>query len=241
MAVRASRNLVSIRNLVPILYSGEPWLKRRRLPAVVSASRRRPDAERVIEAVLHLARNEGYDAIQVRAIGEQTGISSDTIYRYFGSRDRLVSEAMAQWTDREFVKPAPTWLEGDTAAEQLLSFCRQVWTVWERNPAMLEAFVRAAQAEGDTASGLADQGVRNLVPLTARALQDVDPSYRDDVLMIVEHVTHSAMTFVVRGQLAVDDVYPRLERLVRRLAQHPAMADHRPASWAWSGRDGGST
>ena len=197
--------------------------------------------QRVIEAVLELARKGGYDAIQVRAIADQTGISSDTIYRYFGSRDRLVSEAMAQWSDREFVAPAPTWLEGDTAAEQLLSFCRHVWTVWTANPAMLETFVRAAQAEGSVDGGLADQGMRNLVPLTARALQDVDPSYRDDVLMTMEHVTHSAMTFVVRGQLAVDDVYPRLERIVRRLAQHPAMADHRPASWAWSGRDGGST
>jgi hypothetical protein len=28
-------------------------------------------------------------------------------------------------------------------------------------------------------------------------------------------------------------VYPRLERVVRRLAQHPAMADHRPRSWDW--------
>ena len=59
--------------------------------------------------------------------------------------------------------------------------------------------------------------------------------------MTMEHVTHSAMTFVVRGQLAVDDVYPRLERIVRRLAQHPAMANHRPPSWAWEGSRGGST
>lgn len=195
----------------------------------------------MITVVLELAREGGYDAIQVRTIAEQTGISSDTIYRYFGSRDRLISEALAQWSDREFVEPAPTWLEGETGAEQLLAFCRHVWAVWEANPAMLETFVRAAQAEGSVEGGLADRGMRNLVPLTAHALRGVDPGYRDDVLMTMEHVTHSAMTFVVRGQLAVDDVYPRLERMVRRLAQHPAMADHRPPSWAWAGSSGGST
>ena len=107
----------------------------------------------------------------MRTISEQTGISSDTIYRYFGSRDRLISEALAQWSDREFVEPAPTWLEGDTGAEQLLAFCRHVWTVWEANPAMLETFVRAAQAEGNVEGGLADRGMRNLVPLTAHALR----------------------------------------------------------------------
>jgi hypothetical protein len=40
------------------------------------------------------------------------------------------------------------------------------------------------------------------------------------------------MTFVVRNQLPVGDVNAIFERTVRRLAQHPAMADHRPKSWA---------
>jgi hypothetical protein len=69
---------------------------------------------------------------------------------------------------------------------------------------------------------------RELVPLSAAALADVDPQYRDDVLLIVDSVTHSVMTSIVRGQLAVTDAYPILERTVRRLAQHPAMDGHRP-------------
>src|SRR5262249_11081815 len=93
---------------------------------------RRPQAarrERVIGAGLELAAEGGYDAIQVRAIADRTGISSDTIYRYFGSRDRLIGEAVGQWSDHEFYEPAPTWLDGETAAEQLLAYYRQVWAV----------------------------------------------------------------------------------------------------------------
>jgi AcrR family transcriptional regulator len=190
--------------------------------------------ERVIDAVLELAAEGGYDAIQVRAISERTAISSDTIYRYFGSRDRLVAEAVGQWSAREFYEPAVGWLDGDTPAEQLLAYYRQVWAVWESNPGMLETYVRAAMAEGDSPGGIADTGVSSLVPVTEYALRDVEPEYRADALDILMHFTHSAMTFVVRGQMAVADVYPRLERAVRRLAQHPAMAEHRPRSWDWA-------
>jgi AcrR family transcriptional regulator len=188
---------------------------------------------RVLQAVLDLAHEGGYDAIQLRAISDRTGISSDTVYRYFGSRDQLVSAAVRQWSEREFVEPAGSWLDGETPAEQVLAFNRHVWEVWERNPRMLETFVRAALAEGTTPDGLAARSLETLVPHSAHALREVEPEYRADFLMIVEHFTHSAMTYVVRGQLPIGDVYPLLERTVRRLAQHPAMDGHRPASWNW--------
>ena len=204
-------------------------------PAPVGRLQRSQEARRarVLATVLDLAIESGYDAIQLRPISERTGISTDTIYRYFGSRDDLVSAAVAQWLDHEYIGPAATWGEGDTPAEQLLAFYRQVWTIWERNPKMLETFTRAALAEGDREDGLAARTVQGLVPLTAEILRDVEPSYRTDLLMVIEHFAHSAMTFVVRGVLPIEDVFPQLERTVRRLAQHPAMVGHRPDSWEW--------
>jgi AcrR family transcriptional regulator len=204
-------------------------------PAVGGRLQRSQESRRarVLTAVLDLAHEGGYDAVQLRAISEQTGVSSDTIYRYFGSRDRLLSAAVRQWLEREFLDVAPTWLEGATPAEQILSFNRRVWEVWERNPRMLETFIRAALAESDAGDGLAARSVNTLTPLMADALRDVDPGYRADVLMIIEHFTHSAMTYVVRGSLPIGDVYPQLEHTVRRLAQHPAMAGHRPSNWDW--------
>ena len=153
-----------------------------------------------------------------------------------GEHDRPYPDAFVgelKWLEREFIEPAPTWLVGSTPAEQILSFNRRVWEVWERNPNMLETFVRAALTEGDNEDGLAARSVHTLVPLTADALRDVNPGYRADVLMIIEHFTHSAMTYVVRGHLPIGEVYPQLEHTVRRLAQHPAMASHRPKDWEW--------
>jgi hypothetical protein len=68
------------------------------------------------------------------------------------------------------------------------------------------------------------------------ALDGVDPEYARDLLLIVESVSHAASAKVIGGQLAVGDVYPILERTIRRLSQHPAMDGHRPAGWHYGPR-----
>jgi TetR/AcrR family transcriptional regulator, cholesterol catabolism regulator len=189
--------------------------------------------EQLVQAVLDLAREGGYDAIQLRSISERTGISTDTIYRYYGSRDQLISAAVEHWSEIEFLTPAATWLTGDTPAEQLLEFTRNVWAVWERHPAMLETYVRAALAEGGLPDGLAARAMEEIPAVMLSALAGVDETFQRNVLMVLEHATHSAMTYVVRGQLAIADVFPIMEGTIRLLAQHPAMARARPASWTW--------
>ena len=186
---------------------------------------------RVVEAVLELAQQGGYDAIQLRPVTELSEVGLDTIYRYFKSRDQLISAAVSEWLQREYFAPAPHWPQGDTAAELLLALYQGSWRVWELNPRMLETYVRAALAESDKESGLAMQSVRALVPISVEILGDVEPEYRADVLTIASHMFHSAMTSVLRGQTRADEIYAILERTVRRLAQHPAMEGQRPKSW----------
>jgi len=189
---------------------------------------------RVLDAVLELAQQGGYDAIQLRPVSELSEVGLDTIYRYFKSRDQLISAAVSDWLKREYFEPAPDWPKGDTAAERLLALYQRSWEVWERNPRMLETYVRAALAESDKESGLAMQSVRALVPISVEILGDVEPDYRADVLTIASHMFHSAMTSVLRGQTQANEIYAILERTVRRLAQHPAMEGQRPKSWDYT-------
>lgn len=191
---------------------------------------------RVLATALDLLREHGYDSVRVRDVWERTGVATDTIYRYFGSRERLIAAALIDWIDDAFVQSAPSWLRGRTPAEQVLSMCRGTWNVWEQNPELLEPFVRAALVNPHDEDGLTVHSLRGLVPVMASALEGVDPDYRRDVLLVIESVTQSAMANVIRGRLAVDDVYPILERTVRRLAQHPAMDGHRPERWSYRRR-----
>ena len=189
--------------------------------------------QRVIDTVLDLARDGGYDAIQVRAVSDISLVGSDTIYRYFGSRDGMISAAVAQWCEREFFAPSATWLEGRTAAERLLSMSQHVWRAWEKQPNMLETYIRAAQAEGNAEDGISATSIATLTPVMASALDGVPDDYRDDVMMILARVTESAMWSAARGRLAVKEIYPIIERTVIRLSQHPAMQRHRPAGWSY--------
>lgn len=191
---------------------------------------------RVMEAVLALLEERGYDALRMKDVWERTGVGTDTLYRYFHSREGLIAASVRLWLGREFFGPSESWLTGDTAAEQVLSLCRHTWEVWERHPAMLEPFVRAATGgAGDAGdgAGLAVESRSELTPLLDRALADVDPGFRSDLVLAVDSLTHSAMTFVGRGQLSVDEAYPLVERTLRRLFEHPAMEGHRPESFAY--------
>jgi hypothetical protein len=136
-------------------------------------------------------------------------------------------------TDREIHSTARTWVAGNTPGEQLLSFERSLWDLWERNPNVLEAWVRSALAQDPSEDGLAGRSLRELLPILWEILGEVDPEYRDDMLMMIQHASFSTMTRVVRGELDVHDAYPQIERTIVRLAQHPAMEAYRPKSWDW--------
>jgi AcrR family transcriptional regulator len=190
----------------------------------------------VLAAVLELLREGGYDGVRVRDVWSRTGVGTDTIYRYFGSRERMIAEALAAWLDEAFARAAASRRRTATPAEKLLSTCREVWDVWERNPELLEPFLRAALADPKDKKGLAKRSLRGVVPSMSSALDGVDPEYARDLLLIVESVSHAASAKVIGGQLAVGDVYPILERTIRRLSQHPAMDGHRPAGWHYGPR-----
>jgi AcrR family transcriptional regulator len=191
---------------------------------------------RAIDAVLALAEEGGYDAVQLRAVSERSGVGTRTIYDYFGSRDALLSAAVGEWLDREILEPAPRRVTGDTAAEQLLSVGRHVWDVWERNPRMLEVFVRTALAEGPREDVLSKKGIRAFFPVPQDLLTPVDPDYARDVLMMLNTLTHSLMVSTVVGWIAPGVAFDMLERAIRRVAQHPAMRQHRPKAWSFAGR-----
>ena len=56
------------------------------------ATRRRPGAERLLEAASELFYREGIGAVGVDTISERAGVSKRTLYNRFGGKDELVAE-----------------------------------------------------------------------------------------------------------------------------------------------------
>jgi hypothetical protein len=96
--------------------------------------------------------------------------------------------------EREIHTRARTWVEGKTPGEQLLSFERKLWDLWERNPTVLEAWLRAALAQDPSEDGLAGRSMREVLPILMEILGEIDSDYRDDMLMMIQHASFSTIT-----------------------------------------------
>lgn len=65
-----------------------------------SATRRRPGAERLLEAASILFYREGINAVGVDTISEKAGVSKRTLYNRFGGKDDLVAQYLRRRDER---------------------------------------------------------------------------------------------------------------------------------------------
>ena len=64
------------------------------------ATRRRPGAERLLEAAADLFYREGIRAVGVDTISAEAGVSKRTLYNRFGGKDELVAEYLRRRDER---------------------------------------------------------------------------------------------------------------------------------------------
>ncbi|MET0903580.1 MAG: TetR family transcriptional regulator, partial [Acidimicrobiales bacterium] len=75
---------------------------------------------RLIDAAFELGAEGGYEAVQMRSVSETANVAMATIYRYFSSKDHLLTAAMMEWTERLRGRVVQSPPRGDTAAEQMV-------------------------------------------------------------------------------------------------------------------------
>jgi AcrR family transcriptional regulator len=89
----------------------------------------------VLGAVLDLVADGTLDELSVPAVARRSGVSLATIYRYFPTRDQLISAAAAEPSRQAMdsvERPAPH--EGD---DELAAFQRAMWHDFSRNLPLL--------------------------------------------------------------------------------------------------------
>jgi len=110
---------------------------------------RRPPRERILEAMLLVSGELGYDQVAVRHVIERARTSRATFYKYFDGREDCFAQAYADagnWLCRRLIGAAarrPTWREGLRAAlAELLEFCAN-------RPAVAKALLVEVHAAGE--------------------------------------------------------------------------------------------
>jgi AcrR family transcriptional regulator len=173
---------------------------------------------RVIRAALSLARDGGYEAVQMRDVSTEAGVALGTIYRYFSSKDHLLVAAMLEWMldlERTVTKRPPV---GDTVCEQVLDVLHRALRAMERDPTLAAAVVTAQTSD----DGAAAEATREVTEVMYRLMEvafpdDSDPEARHDAIRVLGHVWFSCLVSWTSGVGDIPWVRSEVETAARLL------------------------
>jgi AcrR family transcriptional regulator len=173
---------------------------------------------RVIRAALALARDGGYEAVQMRDVSTEAGVALGTIYRYFSSKDHLLVAAMLEWMldlERTVTKRPPV---GDTVCEQVLDVLHRALRAMERDPTLAAAVVTAQTSD----DGAAAEATREVTEVMYRLMEvafpdDSDPDARHDAIRVLGHVWFSCLVSWTSGVGDIPWVRSEVETAARLL------------------------
>jgi TetR/AcrR family transcriptional regulator, cholesterol catabolism regulator len=186
------------------------------MPEVLTQSQSARRA-RVIEAAIELAREGGYDAVQMRDVAAQAGVALGTVYRYFSSKDHLLSAALLEWARSLEGAPARAAQSGDSPVERLVAAIRRMTRASAREPVLFAALVTAITAPDPAVSECQAQVQHIVSKVLALPLDDVDPDIRDGVVRVLAHVWFASLLGWVNGWTSMGAVADELEFAARLL------------------------
>lgn len=155
---------------------------------------RRGPRRRILDAALELASEGGYEALQVRALTGQAGVSSRTIYANFPSLDSLMIVAVAEQSGdlyRRFTDAPP---KGRSAAARVNQLISELTATMTANRALTIALLRALLSGKPDVAQYVDGFRTVLQTMLATAIALERPTKRDlEVAEILESVWFTAL------------------------------------------------
>ncbi len=187
---------------------------------------------KIIEAVIGLIADVGADAVQMRDVAQRSGVALATVYRYFSSKEHLVSAALEDWQKRLTRRV----LAGSRAAEQgplpgVLDYLRRAQRAFHRNPEMTALMLQAMTSTDAQAKAAIDHMSRTNADMFDRLLEGIAQENIPDVSFGLNAALTSALTAVLTGALTLEEALSRVEWVARTLidaATHTDQAELKP-------------
>lgn len=146
---------------------------------------------RLIDAAWELAREGGYAAVTMHDVADRAGVARATVYRYFASKDHLLIEVTAAWT-QTLDEDMGTLPSDGTPVERLTALLELIVEMAAEELTLTSAIVQAATSGDpsvDEARTVLFQMIRERL---AAAMGDLGPD-RVDVETVLGHVLLSAL------------------------------------------------
>ena len=165
--------------------------------------------------MLELADRGGYDAVQLRDVSLASGVSTATIYKYFGGRDQLLLTALLEWRRAVHTESTKRAATKDSFEQRILAPIRYIFEDFEEHPHLFATFIHVCQVSGSEA--FERQGLESMAPVASAELASLDPDFAADFSMIVGNAAYAAIARAASGEIEIGRAWTELERTVHRL------------------------
>jgi AcrR family transcriptional regulator len=173
--------------------------------------------QRIVEAAIELGTEGGYDAVHMRVVAERAGVALATVYRYFESKDHLLSAAVGEWTAQLRSRLLRTPARGDTPVEQLVDVLRRASRATERRPLFAAALIRALSSPDPGVAQAAADVRSQIAAITKPILSHLAPEEVDGIISVIGHVWNSTLMAWANGRAPMSFIGNELERAARLL------------------------
>ena len=186
----------------------------------IGSAAQRDRRKRILDATYELAKEGGFDAVQMRAVAEQADVALGTLYHYFPSKIHLLVSALAQEFERAQSKLDRTTIPGDTPYDRVLFVLGRTTRAMQRDPNLTEAVTRAFMfADASAAVEVHSVGMR-MEHMFVRAMHGPDHEASEEdkaIARVIGDVWLASLVAWVTGRASASDVAREMEVAVRLL------------------------
>jgi AcrR family transcriptional regulator len=164
--------------------------------------------QRVLAAAMALAKEGGYEAVQMRDVAGRADVALGTVYRYFSSKDQLLAAVWADWREaleRRLHTSQP--LEGDTRAERVVDFLLRATRPLERNPRLAAALVTSYASSDQNAAAHQREVASWMTRIVVEELNGISPDEVQGIREVLGHVWYSVLLAWVQGRMGAEQMH----------------------------------
>ncbi|MFA1548443.1 TetR/AcrR family transcriptional regulator [Actinomadura chokoriensis] len=160
--------------------------------------------ERLIDSARGLALEGGYAAVTMHDVADRAGVARATVYRYFATKDHLLTEVAAAWA-HHVTDDIDALAVGDTQLERLTALLERIVYVAAQEPTLTSAIIQAVTSDDSSVDDARTVLFQYLRDRLSAAIGDPVPE-REDVELVLGHILLAGLISLASLRQPVEDV-----------------------------------